>query len=129
MFPLRFLRLLVLAYLSIVALFPLYHGVEDGEEFHLFGIFEPIQNYAFHREPAIQDGRDTGHPHSLLFYYPPSQTRYRYQLGELAKIISSATLISLFDQAEYLSTDIMPAPLHASYFYGHKSSGLSPPVI
>lgn len=64
------IKTLLLGYLAIAVLFPLYGYSDNGSEVHFLGIFEAHTGFHRHNQHEMEASHDRGHSHSLIHFYP-----------------------------------------------------------
>jgi len=119
---------MLLLYLSLAVLFPSYQGFENGQEFHFFKIFESSAELGHHNQLEIEAPYDHNHSHALLYFYPSQRLKKDYQKDEADDVFFIKNDGCLFVTAGCPNGNIFSALSYNVYIYGHKTSGLSPPV-
>lgn len=119
-----------LLYLSLAILFPSYQGFENGREFHFFKIFESFAELGHHSKLGIEAPYNRDHSHALLYFYPSQRLKRDYQIknGAAHVFFIKADGYSLVTP-EFPNSDILSTLSYTKYIFGHKTSGLSPPII
>jgi hypothetical protein len=123
------LKIMLLLYLSLAIFFPSYQGFENGQEFHFFKLFESFEELGHQSQLEIEAPYNHDHSHALLYFCPSQRLKRDYQIkkgGGHVFFIKDSTYLLLTTESLHDST--FPSISYAKYIYGHKSSGLSPPV-
>jgi len=119
----------LLFYLSLAVILPSYQGFKDGPVFHFFKIFESHAYFDYHSRPEVEAPHDRVRSHASLYFFP-SQRFSRDPHNQVADhafafIHDEFSLVA----REHSGNNVFPEISSSSYICGHKTSGLSPPVI
>ncbi len=126
----KLVRIMLLLYLSLAILFPSYQGFENGQEFHFFKLFESFAELGYHNQLEIESPYNRDHPHALLYFYPSQRLKRDFQIknGAAHVYFITADGYSLVT-TEFPNSNIISTLSYTKYIFGHKTSGLSPPVV
>ena len=73
----KFIKTLLLCYLSLAVLLPSYQGFEEGQEFHFFEIMEAGASCHHYDTggPELRATYETDHEHSIIYFVPPARIK------------------------------------------------------
>jgi hypothetical protein len=121
-------KILLLLYLSIAALFPSYQGYEKGQEFHFFDIDNLYTECHHHSRPEVEASHDREHAHTIL-HFCPARWSHKLTSPNGKHQFSFLPSTELITETAKLCGSLLPfSQVKPTVIYEKKASGLSPPI-